>query len=524
MNPIIMDKVARGLSNVSMERLNGVIPDAADALKKRLDGFEKRSLVILLALYFWDYIDGRQARKYAQQYRPFPIPAEGQSRFGSNDVSIIVPTVNWDTDLPANLLTWLRCQPREVIFVTTAALQPKLINDFEATPDLKETMLERGINLRIFTVQKANKRSQLCRGINAATGRIVALVDDDAKWTTKDVLKSLLAPFQNDDVGLVGGPIESYIPQERQRSDVITGWEVAALRTRARRRGGNRAFFAADGSTNFTVSGLTMLLRTEIVQDPYFQFLFMHDMFQGVRQNTGDDGFITRYVLFQHLLPHIEYSNFPEGRAWKLGMQFDPRATVQTSLLASSRFADQSKRWFRSGLRLRLTCLLFEPGFSKFRQTAPYMSRKMMGGMLSPLFTYYRLYLWLMVWLLFPKIVLCLLLYVLYNYFFNLQAFYKEFPYVGKKIWAAVVADHLYFVTDIYSWLTLPLESWSNRSSPTASVVTQAPVAQAPVMGQVPTELNPVPFTSSTGVDLDGKIPYDKMAPQPLPTFNKWQF
>ncbi|KAI0169359.1 glycosyltransferase family 2 protein [Hypoxylon sp. FL1284] len=431
-----------------------------------MDGLRKRSLAILLILYVWDYIDGKESQIYARRYQPFPMPEQENARFTSRDVSIVVPTVNWEADLPENLTTWLRCRPREVIFVTTRALLPQLIQDFASTPGLREFMDETKINCRFVSVSQANKRTQLCKGINLAKGSIIALVDDDARWTTEHVLTTLLAPFQDDNVGLVGGPIESYVPEERQNPDVITPWEVAALRTRSRRRNGTKAFFVADGSTNFTVSGLTMLLRAEIVRDPYFQFLFMHDMFRGIRQNTGDDGFITRFVLFSHLLPNSRYRGVPEGKVWKLGMQVDPRATVQTSLLASSEFVDQSKRWFRSGLRLRLTCLFMEPGYRRFRQAAPYMAQKMMGGMLTPLLAYYRLYLWCVVWLFFPKVALCLLLYVLYNYYQSLRAFHREFPYVGKKIYGAILADHVYFITDIYSWLTLTIESWSNRSSP----------------------------------------------------------
>ncbi|KAI1405377.1 glycosyltransferase family 2 protein [Hypoxylon fuscum] len=423
------------------------------------------SLAALIGLYLWDYVDGREARRYAQRYQHFTTQETTSDT--SRDVSIVVPTVNWGPDLPANLLTWLINQPREVILVTTDALAAQLQTDLESTPDLRQNMIKFDTDVIILTVEQANKRSQLCRGINAAQGRIVALVDDDARWTTSRVLEHLLVPFHNeaDNYGLVGGPIESFVPAERQNYNVITGWEVAALRIRQRRRAGMRAFWAADRSTNFTVSGLTMLLRTEIVQDPYFQYHFTHDMWNGMRQNTGDDGFITRYILFKHQLPHREFSSLEPNKQWRLGMQLSPEAEVQTSLMTDNRFADQSKRWYRSGLRLRLTCLLYEPGYRGFKLTAPYMARKMVGGMVSPLLTFLRLYLWYMAWINYPTIARCLILYVLWNYINSLRDFYRQFPYVGRKIWAAVVADHLYLVSDIFSWVTLSSETWSNRSS-----------------------------------------------------------
>ncbi|KAI2605539.1 glycosyltransferase family 2 protein [Hypoxylon sp. NC1633] len=416
----------------------------------------------LIGLYLWDFIDRYEGFRYAQRYVPRPIPSNPS--FLPSDVSLIVPTVNWDKDLPKNFLTWLSNRPHEIIFVTVDDMAEKLRSTIESAPGLKEAVLATETVVKIVTVEKPNKRNQLCRGINEAEGRIVALVDDDARWTTVKVLPHLLAPFEADYVALVGGPIGSYVPDERKNSKVITPWEVAALRIRSRRGPGMRAFFVADKSTNFTVSGLTMLLRAEIVKDPYFQHLFTHDMWQGVAQNTGDDSFITRYVLFQHHLPHRRFSSV-KPTEWRLGIQLTPEAEVQTSLMTDSKFAAQSKRWYRSGLRLRLTTLFFEPKYLQMRMTAPYMTRKMVGGMMTPLFAIIRLVLWCMLWQSHPMLALGLILYVLYNWFSGLYGFYKQYPFIGRKIWAAMVADNLYLVSDIYAWLTLRSESWSNRSS-----------------------------------------------------------
>ncbi|KAI1799749.1 glycosyltransferase family 2 protein [Daldinia bambusicola] len=418
----------------------------------------------LLGLYLWDYVDGKQGGNLARQYRPFPLPQPGNAHYRPSDVSIVVPTIDWDDDLPDHLLTWLSNKPREVIFVTIERDLQRLQQELESAAGVKQAVDDSGAQIYIYSVLEANKRTQLCRGINQATGPIIALVDDDALWTTQEVLINLLAPFQQDDIGLVGGPIDSYVPPERQNPKVISGWEVAALRIRQRRENGMAAFYAADGSTNFTVSGLTMLLRAEIVKDPYFQFLFTNDMWNGMKQNTGDDGFITRYILYQHHLPDRHKSSVLP-RQWRLGIQLRPEARVLTSLMRNSAFAHQSKRWYRSGLRLRLTCLFYEPGYHMMKTTAPFMARKMAGGMVTPLFTITRAYLWYELWVNFPWFAVLLLFYVLYNWFTGLYAFYRRFPYCGSKIWAAMIADNLYLVSDFYSWLTLSTESWSNRSS-----------------------------------------------------------
>ncbi|KAI1135989.1 glycosyltransferase family 2 protein [Hypoxylon sp. FL0543] len=423
----------------------------------------KVQLAALFGLYVWDYIDALETRSLASQYEPFPIPSLDEAEFSPSLVSIVVPTVDWDENLARNLLTWLRTRPLEVIFVTVVSAREELEKVLESPAILQATDYT-GTTIRIATVQEANKRTQLCKGINLAEGQIICLADDDARWTSKQVMTHLLAPFQDEDVGLVGGPIGSYVPPERRDSRIITPWEVAALRIRSRRGPGMAAFFTADGSTNFTISGLTMFIRADIVKDPYFQYFFTHELWGGIRQNTGDDSFITRFVLYQHLIPRSEDYVIPI-RKWKLGVQLTPEAEVQTSVLADSRFAAQSKRWYRSGLRLRLTCLLYQPGFREMWKETPYMLRKMVGGMINPILTAIRIYLWCCIWVKFPQIATVWILYVLSNWFSSLFGFYWRFPYCGTKIWAAMIADHLYLVSDIYSYLTLSVESWSNRSS-----------------------------------------------------------
>lgn len=147
-----------------------------------------------------------------------------------------------------------------------------------------------------------------------------------------------------------------------------------------------RSAYAADGGINLCVSGATMLLRGEILRDRAFQHGFTHDVWMGKRQNTEDDSFITRWVLFHHLL-------VPENPTrWRLGMQLTQEAEVGTSVWPDARFAGQLKRWYRSGLRHRLTCLLFEPGIRAMWRTCPYMTRKMAEGMLNPILLWLRLF------------------------------------------------------------------------------------------------------------------------------------
>ncbi|KAI0596496.1 hypothetical protein F4775DRAFT_564801 [Biscogniauxia sp. FL1348] len=414
----------------------------------------------LSAFILWDTIEQRLSNRNAQRYKPWPLPSEAERLYDASDVSLVVPTVDWDDNFSPNLRRWLSNNPGEIIIVTVTSEAQKARALIE-TESIQESIID--TKIRLLTIDHANKRDQLVRGVNDASGEIIALVDDDAFWKSDVVLMHLLAPFQQEDVGLVGGPIDSYVPEERKDPAIITPWEVAALRIRSKRGRSMKAAFTADGGINFCVSGVTMLLRSEILKDAAFQHAFTNDFWLGKRQNTGDDGFITRWVLFHHLLSHhADGQTVP--RQWKLGMQLTPGAEVSTSIMTDSRFAQQMKRWYRSGLRLRLTCLLIEPGLRGMWSTCPYMARKMAEGILNPVLAILRLVLWLLTLRHFPILALAFATWDLYLWVSDLVRFSRAYPWCGRFPWAAIIADKLYLISDWYCWLNLSQENWMTRA------------------------------------------------------------
>ncbi|CAJ2501311.1 Uu.00g041640.m01.CDS01 [Anthostomella pinea] len=322
--------------------------------------------LFLIESYLYDFTERIMSQRYAKAYRSFPIPTPEERLHNVSDVSLIVPAINWDESFTDCIATWLSNNPLEITIVTieshAAAARALVAADAITSATIDTT-------IQVLVLDHANKRDQLVLAINAAQ-----------------------APFQQTDVGIVGGPIASHVPEERQDPAVITPWEVAALRIRQRRGTAMHTFFAADGSTNFTLPGCTMLLRAEILKDAVLQREFTNDNWMGVRQDTGDDSFITSYVLFQHLLHHHGEEN---PRQWKLGMQLIPEAGVHTGIATNStKFASQMKRWSRSGLRFRLTCLFYTLGLRLFWKSYPYMVRKMAEGMMTPVLTV----LWFTAW------------------------------------------------------------------------------------------------------------------------------
>ncbi|KAH9900458.1 hypothetical protein F4778DRAFT_739038 [Xylariomycetidae sp. FL2044] len=413
------------------------------------------SACLLSTFLAWDQYERWVSRNNAKRYQPWPLPAPSARKYETRDVSLIVPTIDWSNTFVDFMVTWLSSKPGEIIIVTVNALA----GDAQMLVGSHAIQRARGDTvIRVLSIDHANKRDQLVHGINAAQGQIIGLVDDDALWRSEVVLQHLLAPFEDDDVGLVGVNVTSYIPRERQDPAVISPWEVAALRIRHRRIGSTKGAFAADGGINFSVSGLTMLLRAEIVRSPDFQRAFTTERFMGVTQHSGDDAFITRWVLFSHM-----YDARADVKQWRLAMQIVPEAEISTSLLPDRRFAGQQKRWSRTGLRTRLIALFQEPGFRPMRATTPYMARKMAEGLVNPPLLILRLVLWCLCLRACLPLAVFVTLQNVYNRVSGLRSFAREFPYCRSKIWAAALIDNLYLISDWYCWSTLATETWTNR-------------------------------------------------------------
>lgn len=86
-----------------------------------------------------------------------------------------------------------------------------------------------------------------------------------------------------------------------------------------------------------------MILRADSLRGPAFQYGFTHDFWMGQRQNTGDDNFVTRWVLFGHLFENFRLEGNETRPKWKIGMQLTREAQVGTSVMSDSRFAGQMK-------------------------------------------------------------------------------------------------------------------------------------------------------------------------------------
>lgn len=142
-------------------------------------------------------MDTYLANRFSKQYKPLPLP--DNPTIHTEDVSLIVPTIEPDDMFTYCLELWAANKPLEIIIVT---IERDLARVREL---LSKTAPEVQVLARVFTATTANKREQLNVGILESKGTVLALVDDDAIWTKTTVLPYLLAGLENPKVGACCG-------------------------------------------------------------------------------------------------------------------------------------------------------------------------------------------------------------------------------------------------------------------------------------------------------------------------------
>lgn len=275
--------------------------------------------------YLWYLI--RLAASFT--YRPVPLP-ENPTYIASEDVTIIVPTIDAGEEFKEAANSWLAGKPKEILIITEEKMLGPL-QDLanQVNPDL----------IRVLTVPFANKRLQMSHGIKNTTTDIIVFADDDAIWPPT-LLPYVLACFEDQKIGGVGTSQRVQAVGSR-----MTVWEVlAAFRLTIRN-------IEISSSTHIDggipcLSGRTAAYRTVILKDPEFLHGFTHDYWLGKYQlNSGDDKFLTRWMV---------------SHGWSTYVQCCKEAELLSTMKPNWRFLKQVLRWTRNTWRSDFRSLFME--------------------------------------------------------------------------------------------------------------------------------------------------------------------
>lgn len=262
-------------------------------------------------------------------YKPVPLP-ENPTYIASDDVTIIVPTIDAGEEFKEAAHSWLVGKPKEIIIITEEKMRGPL-QDLANAVDPER--------IRVLTVPFANKRLQMSHGIKNTTTDIIFFADDDAIWPPT-LLPSVLACFEDQKVGGVGTSQRVQPVGAR-----MTVWEVLAAFRLTIRNIEIASSTHIDGGLP-CLSGRTAAYRTVILKDPEFLHGFTHDYWLGkYHLNSGDDKFLTRWMV---------------THGWSTYVQCCKEAELLSTMKPNWRFLKQVLRWTRNTWRSDLRSLFME--------------------------------------------------------------------------------------------------------------------------------------------------------------------
>ncbi|EAQ93868.1 hypothetical protein CHGG_02103 [Chaetomium globosum CBS 148.51] len=297
-----------------------------------------------LALFCWRYLRFVVNLAAFWCYSPAPKPSK-PTYTPSKDVTVVIPTVT--TDLEAFKNTLRSCAANDPAKIIVATAGDELFVGASSCVDAVSSEYPY-IQFVVETAQVPSKRGQIALAVPHIETDITVLLDDHVTLGPR-YLKSLLYPFEDPSVGLVG----TNKRVQRKEGLNLWGriWNMLGATYLCRHNFEIRATNTVDGGV-FVVSGRCCALRTEILRHHeylprYTNERFFFDMLGPL--SPDDDNFTTRFAV---------------RHGWKIKIQYTEDCVMHTTIgvdaSAHIKFLGQCKRWARTTWRSNLCSLITE--------------------------------------------------------------------------------------------------------------------------------------------------------------------
>lgn len=249
---------------------------------------------------------------------------EQQEYVPQRDITVISATLGEEKGYVTTLRSWLKCNPKAINIVTLKKALPRMKVLLDTT--IKDD------RVKLFTVDRADIRQQLLKGIAETSTKILVLVDDDSRWSAQ-TLSSVASAFNDPSVG--GVNTMQYV---RPRLDPeLNVWESCGALNLVRRNILHSAVAFFHSGQVLNLSGRTVAYRTHILQDDEFKHTFVNDYWKGkYLLRTGDDSFITSWIV---------------NREWNTAFINQANAVIVTTVNDDLTYLNQVMRWSRDTAR-----------------------------------------------------------------------------------------------------------------------------------------------------------------------------
>lgn len=281
---------------------------------------------------------------------------EGQAEYTKADVTAIIPVYQPPPSFINTIETLVKNGTPHILVVADITCHEKvreIVKDFPQVEVLVETL--------------PGKRAAMATGLKHVKTKLTCFVDDDVQWCDT-LLEYLLHPF-NDNSKIAGVGCEH---RARYSNFFDLQMVLADIRLSVRMLELFATSVVDKGAS--CISGRTACYKTNIIQEEQFYEKFLNEKFLGMSVVSGDDKFLTRYVMNKG------------GKIWHQGGN---KCYLSTTFERGSRFVKQLLRWSRNTWRSDITCLFIE---RKVWTTNLFTAIVMLDKFITPFFLLYGLF------------------------------------------------------------------------------------------------------------------------------------
>lgn len=221
--------------------------------------------------------------------------------------------------------------------------------------------------VEIIPESKPGKRSAMATGLKEVRSRLTFFVDDDIQWCDT-ALEYLVHPFNHSD------KIKGVGCEHKARKKHAFDVEMILCDMRLSVRMLELFSTSVIDKGASCISGRTACYVTNFIQEEEFYEQFLNEKFFGMQVVSGDDKFLTRYVMKKG------------GKIWHQGGK---KCDLSTTFERGSRFMKQLLRWSRNTWRSDITCLFIERAIWR---NNPFTAIVMLDKVVTPFFLMYGLF------------------------------------------------------------------------------------------------------------------------------------
>ena len=354
---------------------------------------------------------------------------EGPVEYTKADVTAIIPVY----------------QPPESFMLTIKSLvangMPKILVVADITCLQKVTdMVKDYPQVQIIVETLPGKRAAMATGLKHVTTKLTCFVDDDVQWCST-VLEYLLNPFNtNEKIAGVGcehrARYSSAFDLQMILADIRLSVRMLEL----------FATSAVDMGAS-CISGRTGLYKTSYIQEETFYQEFLNEKFFNMQVVSGDDKFLTRYIMRKG------------GKIWHQGGK---KCELSTTFERGPRFIKQLLRWSRNTWRSDITCLFIE---RKVWRNNPFTAVVMFDKLVTPFFLVYGLFYMPISAGIKKDYVLLIgwLAWLVFSRFVRLSYYFVKHPQNIVFIPFFIMFQYLQAVIRLYALVTLYERGWGTR-------------------------------------------------------------